>query len=94
MKDTDAVRVRSVVGEPPIVVDGLASVEQAIKLMRHHNVSSLIIDKQHEDDEYGLLVVADIASKAISADRPLERTNVYEIMSKPVLAVDINMDLK
>lgn len=94
MKDTDAVRVRSVMGEPPIAVDGLASVEHAIKLMRQHHVSSLIIDKQHEGDEFGLLVVADIASKAISADRPLERTNVNEIMSKPVLAVDINMDLK
>ena len=94
MKDADAARVRSVMGEPPIAVDGLASVEQAIKMMRQHQVSSLIINKQHDGDEYGLLVVADIASKAISADRPLERTNVYEIMSKPVLSVDIDMDLK
>jgi CBS domain-containing protein len=94
MNDTDATRVRSVMGEPPIVVDRLATVAHAIELMRQHQISSLIIDKQHEGDEYGLLVVADIAREVIGADHSPERTNVYEIMSKPVLTVDIDMGLK
>jgi predicted transcriptional regulator len=59
-----------------------------------HQISSLVIDKQHEGDEYGLLVVADIAKKVIGADRPPERTNIYEVMSKPVLTVDVDMGLK
>lgn len=94
MNDADATKVRSVMGEPPIMVDQLASVEHAIELMRQHQISSLVIDKQHEGDEYGLLVVSDIASKVIGADRSPERTTVYEIMSKPVLTVDIDMGLK
>ena len=94
MNDKEATRVRSVMGEPPIVVDRLATVAHAIELMRQHEISSLIIDKQHEGDEYGLLVVADIAREVIGADRPPERTNVYEVMSKPVLTVDIDMGLK
>ena len=81
-------------GEPPILVDRLATVAHAIELMGQHQISSLVIDKQHEGDEYGLLVVSDIAKKVIGADRPPERTNVYEVMSKPVLTVDIDMGLK
>lgn len=94
MNDRDQPKVGSVMGEPPIAVDRLATVAQAVELMRQRQISSLIIEKQHEGDEYGLLVVADIAEKALCVDRSLERTNVYEIMSKPIVTVDIDMSLK
>ena len=94
MTENDAISVRSVMVAPPIVVEGLATVDHAIALMRKHQISSLVVDKRQEGDEYGLLVVADIANKIIGADRAPERTNVYEIMSKPVLKVDIDMGLK
>ena len=94
MNDADATRVRAVMGEPPIVVDGLVTVEHAIELMRKHQISSLVIDKRHDGDEYGLLVVTDVASKVIATDRSPEHTSVKEIMSKPVLTVDHDMGLK
>jgi CBS domain-containing protein len=75
-------------------IDGLASVREAIDLMHEHGISSLVIDRRHDGDEYGLLVVTDIATKLIADDRSPERTSVYEIMSKPVLTVDRDMDIK
>ena len=75
-------------------VDGLATVAQAIAIMKEHQISSLVIDRRHEGDEYGLLVVADIATKLIANDRSPARANVYEVMSKPVLTLDRNMDIK
>jgi CBS domain-containing protein len=75
-------------------IDGLATVQEAIDLMREHKISSLVIDRRHDGDEYGLLVVADIATKLIGLDRSPERTNVYEVMSKPVLTVYRDMDIK
>ena len=94
MTENNAIIVRSVMVAPAIVVEGLATVAHAIELMRKHQISSLVVDKRHEGDEYGLLVVTDIANKIIGADRAPERTNVYEIMSKPVLNVDVDMGLK
>lgn len=76
------------------IIDGLASVQHAIDLMREKSVSSLVIDKRHDDDEYGIVSVHDIAEKVISIDRSVERTSVYEIMTKPVLAVDKAMTVK
>ena len=86
--------VRAVMTGEPHMVDGLATVSQAVAIMLEHNVSSLVIDKRHEGDEYGILVVHDVAEKVIGQDRSPDRTSVYEIMSKPVLTVDAEMDIK
>jgi CBS domain-containing protein len=88
------VRVREVMTPSPRVIDGLAKVSEAIELMREHHVSSLVIDRRHDGDEYGMVTVHDVAAKVIGRDRSKDRVNVYEIMSKPVLSVDIDMDIK
>ena len=94
MSTQDIVTAGEVMTTSVETIDGLASVQEAIDLMREHGISSLVIDRRHDGDEYGLLVVADIATKLIAHDRSPERTNVYEIMSKPVLTVDRKMDIK
>jgi signal-transduction protein with cAMP-binding, CBS, and nucleotidyltransferase domain len=87
-------KVSEVMTTSPTVIDGLATVAQAIEVMRDKNISSLVIDCRHEGDEYGLLVVTDIAEKVVAEDRAAERTNVYEVMTKPVLTLDCDMDIK
>jgi CBS domain-containing protein len=78
----------------PHVVDGLATVREAMDLMRRERVNSLVIDRRHDRDEYGIVVVGDIAEHIIGRNRSPDRTNVYEIMSKPVLSVEADMDIK
>ncbi len=88
------IRVREVMTPSPRVIEGLATVRQAVELMRDNRVSSLVIDRRHEGDEYGMVTVHDIAGQVIGPDRSLDRVSVYEIMSKPVLTVDVDMDVK
>ncbi len=90
----DYTRVRSLMKPSPGIIDGLATVQQALDLMRSENVGALIIDRRHEGDEYGIIVLSDIASKVIAENRAPERTSVYEVMSKPVVAVNADMDIK
>ena len=87
-------RVREVMTTPSQTIDGLASVRHAIDRMRDERVSSLVIDRRHEGDEYGMLSVHDIAGEVIAKGRSPERTSVYEIMSKPVLSVKPEMDIR
>ena len=88
------VKVEDVMSGNPHVIDGLATVRNAIDLMREHNVSSLVIERRDDRDEYGVVTVGDIAAHVASKDRSPERTSVYEIMSKPVLTVDAAMEIK
>ena len=87
-------RVRSLMRPSPGIIDGLASVQEALEIMRRDNVGALIIDRRHEGDEYGIIVLSDIAAKVIAENRSPDRTSVYEVMSKPVVAVNANMDIK
>ena len=94
MSGSDYTSVKDVMTPSPKVIDGLATVEEAIALMRDRRISSLVIDRRHKGDEYGLVVVADIAKKVIGQDRSPSRTSVYQIMTKPVLTVDCDMNIK
>jgi predicted transcriptional regulator len=88
------VRVREVMNADYIVVDGLETVADAVRKMKAANALAAIIDRRNDDDEYGVLVPADIAKQVIAQNRAPERVNVYEIMSKPVIAVHPEMDIR
>ncbi len=76
------------------IVDGLSTVQEAIDRMREHGISSVVVDRRDEDDEYGIVVIHDVAEHIIGHDRSPERTNVYEIMSKPVVSLDVDMNIR
>ncbi|MHA1152869.1 MAG: CBS domain-containing protein [Alphaproteobacteria bacterium] len=75
-------------------IDAMATVKDAIKEMRAHKVSSLAVERRDQRDEFGLLVIADIAREVIAVNRAAERVNVYEIMSKPVVTLPADMSIK
>ncbi|MEW6981686.1 CBS domain-containing protein [Colwelliaceae bacterium 6471] len=74
--------------------DGMLTVAEGIRLAKEKNVSTLIINKRHDNDEYGLVMLADIAKQVIAKDRSPERVNLYEVMSKPILSVSPTMDVR
>lgn len=75
-------------------IGGLATVAEAMALMRRHRVSSLVVNRHDDGDEPGLIVVTDVASKVIARNRAPERVNVYEVMSKPVLTLPSDMQAR
>ena len=75
-------------------VDGLTNVKEAIDLMREGRTGSMIIDKRDKRDEYGLVSIGDLASTIVAIDLAPERVSVYEIMSKPVLSVESDMNIR
>jgi predicted transcriptional regulator len=74
--------------------DGMMTVAEGIKLAKEHNVNALIINKRNPQDEYGLVMLADIAKEVLAKDRSPDRVNLYEIMAKPLLSVNPNMDVR
>ncbi len=94
MSEEKITRVRDVMKTHFDMIEGRMTVMEALKKMKHVENKSLIVDKRHEDDEYGMLLLSDVAKQVLALDRSPERVNVYEIMSKPVLAVDPGMDIR
>lgn len=92
--DTPIIRVRDIMATDFIVVDGKRTVAEVLGLIKDSPSRGIIIDKRDEDDEYGLVLLSDIARKVLARDRSPERVNVYEIMCKPAIAVAPSMNIR
>jgi CBS domain-containing protein len=94
MNEKHIVRVRDVMKRQFDTVEGMATVAQALDTMQHVDTKSLIVKKRHEDDEIGMVLLSDIARQVLAQDRAPDRVNIYEIMSKPVITVHPDMDIR
>ena len=94
MSEKDVIRVRDVMKSQFDVVDGMATIRQALDKMKHVETKCLLVNKRHDNDEYGMLLISDIARHVLARDRSLDRVNVYEIMAKPVISIDPEMDIR
>ncbi len=88
------IRVSDVMERDYCMIEGMATVAEAIGILREKDAHFLIVAKRHEDDEYGIVLVADIAKQVLGPNRSPDRINVYEIMSKPVLSVPPSMHIR
>jgi CBS domain-containing protein len=94
VNDKKIVRVRDVMKTKFDTVDGLDTVAHALDTMAHVETKTLIVRKRHVDDTIGMVVLADITRQVLAKDRAPDRVNIYEIMSKPVLSVNPDMDIR
>ncbi len=88
------VRVRDIMHSDYDLVDGMATVADILRAQEHPESKCFIVNKRHDDDEYGIVLLSDIAKRVLARDKSPERVNVYEIMSKPVISVDPEMDIR
>ena len=94
MSQKELVQVKDVMKKHFDIIDGMNTVEEALEKMEHVHTKCLIVDKRNEHDEYGIVMIADIAKEVLAKDRAADRVNIYEIMSKPVIRVDAEMDIR
>ena len=94
MSEKLIIRVRHVMKTGFDVVDGLDTIENALKTMAHRETRALVVKKRHDDDEYGIVMISDIARKVLALDKALDRVNIYEVMSKPVITLNREMDIR
>ena len=86
--------VRDVMKRDFDLVEGKSTVRQALEMMHHIETKCLIVNKRHEHDEYGIVVIADIARAVLAKDRSPDRVSIYEVMTKPAVTVHPDMNIK
>ena len=86
--------VRDVMNTEYGTINGNATVAEAIEKMKALKTAVLVVDKRDGNDEFGILTVSDIARKVLAKDRASGRVNAYEIMTKPAVCVEPQMDIR
>ena len=94
MKNHKIIKAKDVISQKFVTMDGMQTIQEAITVMRENNVGVIMVNKRNEDDAFGILLLSDIAKQVLAKDRSPERVNVYEIMSKPVVSVSPEMDVR
>lgn len=92
MSEKMIVRVADVMKREFDVVDGKLTVKEAMLAMKCSETRAMIVAKRDENDEYGIVLLSDIAKKVLAADRSPERMNLYEIMAKPAAKRFVKID--
>lgn len=91
---TQNVFVKDVMKKEFAIIDGKATIYEALVMMKERGTSMLVVQKRNDDDEYGILLVSDIARNVLAKDRAPKRVNVYEIMVKPAVYISPEMDIR
>jgi len=91
---TPIVQAQDIMRRNVVTIDGMATVREAIAKMRSENVTALIVNKRDPKDAWGIVTIPDLVREVIAPERPLDDTNVYEIMTKPVITVPPEMDIR
>ncbi|UIE40194.1 CP12 domain-containing protein [Leptodesmis sichuanensis] len=74
-----------------VTIRGSATVAEAIELMKIRGYHTLVVERRHEQDAYGIVTESDIVGKVAAFGKDPKRMRVYEIMTKP--CISINPDL-
>ncbi len=88
------ITVKEVMKKDFDTVEGIATVRQALEVMQYVETKCLIVNKRHDHDEYGIVVISDIASKVLVANRSPDRVSIYEVMTKPAVTIHPEMDIR
>ena len=94
LKKRKIIRVCDVMKTEIDIVNGMMTVSEALKSLKYPDTRTILVDKRHKDDEYGVVMFRDIALRVLALNLSADRINIYEIMSKPVVAVDPQMDIR
>ena len=94
MSDRKVIRVKDVMKRNFDMVDGLTTISETLSKMKHVDTKCVIVNKRHDDDAYGMVLLSDIAKQVLAKDKAPDRVNVYEIMTKPVITVEHDMDIR
>ena len=87
-------KVADIMNQKVITIRSFATVASAVKLMRDHGLSSLIVDRLDESDSYGIVTKTDIIYKVAAKGLDPDWVRVCEIMTKPCIVVNPDLSTK
>lgn len=88
LRRTAAEPVRKIMTEGPPMIAPDKMVVGAIEMMKRYRVGSVLVGES-EDNAVGIVSEADIVRKVLAAGANLDTVKVEEIMSSPLISVDV-----
>lgn len=75
-------------------IEGTKTVAAAVAKMKKAGTRTLIVDRRDEHDAFGIVTYRDVAYKVVAKGLDPKKVKVHEIMSKPLVVVNPDLDVK
>jgi len=80
--------------EKLVSVSPMATVREALKLMKTYKVRSVVMEKSNASGAYGLLTFKNILQSIVAEDGDIDLLNVYDIAATPAISVSAELNVK
>lgn len=80
--------------EKLVMISPMATVREALSLMKEHQVRSVIVNKTKIDSAYGLVTFKNILQSIVAEDGDIDLLNVYDIAATPAVSVSTKLNVK
>jgi CBS domain-containing protein len=87
-------RAKQIMTQDVATIRGSATVAEAVKLLRLKELRALIVEPRNDGDAYGIVTETDIVAKVVAYGKDPKEVRVYEIMSKPCIVVNPDLDVE
>ncbi len=95
MSNEDSRRlVRELMVSEVITIGPMANLREAMQTMRKNGVKSLVVEKRSDGDAWGILTYTTLLRTIIAEEGDIDLLNVYDIATKPALAVPGELEVR
>jgi len=77
-----------------VTISPMATVRDALKLMKSQKVRSIIVEKNTIDGAYGLVTFKNILQSIVAEDGDIDLLNVYDIAAMPAFSVSTQLNVR
>jgi len=77
-----------------VTIRSSATVATAVGLMKEKGLRALVVDRNHDNDAYGIVTETDIVYKVTAYGKDPKQVRIYEIMSKPCIVVNPELSVE
>ena len=77
-----------------VTVSCMATLREAMDLMLEKRVKSLVVEKRHDSDAWGILTYTTILRTVMKEEGDVDLVNVYDIATKPALSVPRQLEVR
>ena len=77
-----------------VILQPMATIREALQLMKKNSIKSIIVDKTSPSGAYGLVTFKNILQSIVAEDGDIDLLNIYDIANTPALSVSRKLDVK
>lgn len=86
--------VKDIMVREVVTISPFATIRDAMRVMRSRGVKSLVVEKRHEHDAFGIITYTNILKTIVAEEGDIDLINVYDVCAKPALTISRELDVK